>query len=924
MARGSCFHLLVNDFNIGHIVDKISDKFFSKYRFVFLIYFAISFLIFLKLFLSKGSLVGSDWGFPDNFSGMDVFFRSLLHSWTRIGNFFGTRQLSPVSIIFISPMYLLAFFGVSVSFIIKMLMVLIFAFAGANFNLLARYLKLKSLPSFIGGLAFILSPVFFNYSLIGWIYVLVSLAMLPLFVYLILRSIDERNYRLIFIAAIVFSLAVVQSQTIIWYPLVSFAITFSYGILTKRFWLSLKYSFLLIVIFLLLNSYWIPSMVLFPDQGAVGGDMVQSTISLGTSLRLSSFNILRAWGSLYNYQFETSYPSFMQFFAFAITLIGLSSLFFLRTYKKHISYLLLIFLIPAFFYLADREFISRLPFANLIRDVARFSVLSTFSLAMLTTIALDQFYSHKIKLLRVLFVVSVLILFINALPFWSGGLFSQPKLGFDFRLRTYVWPDEYQKLNSKLSSENTTQRAIFLPLGGLVSLTDDLRYNGPFHEIADVYSGFSPISAAVSFSDRSKGASSDLVEMIDQSIKDQDINKLKYLASVAKIQFIVIRRDMEYYDWSENEKTDFERKLKSLVDSGQATVYFDEGQIFAIKLNSKFPIIDAGTQLVQINSNISNILLEYFDSSIVSANQFKQIEEYQAISSFFPPETIFTFNQQNLMFSNFTFDQPSGYQFISLGQIREKALILKWTNYQQNLNPKIKNALKDKNLEVISFLEKAHLPEAGTNTYFFFSEHENKDSVILLSSDQSQTTSVKINEKILFAEPVSEGVLQIKLPSTGQGLNILEVDYPKMRPILLKTNTPDDSTPKPTIQYQKINSSEFIVKVSNAKNDFYLNFAENYNSLWRIYKSDGFLDKSLVDSKQHFVANGFGNGYKIEVNKMENLGVLNKQPDGSYSGEFRLIFWPEKIMLPGLIISLIALIIVIFFFFRRRKYIDGY
>jgi len=900
-------------------ISSILKENFVRYRYVFLFYLLVSTLIFIKMFFSAGSVVGSDWGFPDNTAQLKVFFDSLLHSWTRAGNLFGTRQLASVSVIFFGPIYLLSKVGIPISLLVKLFIVFVFALGASNLNLLLRYMNLKSSSALIGGLVFVLSPIFFNYSLIGWIYVLFSFSMLPLFIYLFLRAIDSGNYRYVLLAAIIFSLAIIQSQTIVWYWLVTLSLVIGHGIVTRQFWRSLKYAFLLMISFLALNFYWLPALILLPDQGVSGGEIVKSSISLGTSLRLSTFNILRIWGSLYNYQFENSYPKVLELLSFTIPMIGLSCVFFVKKFKKHISYLLMIFLIPALFYFADRQVISGLPFANLIRDVARFSVLSTFALSAMIAITVDQLQTVKISTRKWLYPLILLILFVNTYPFWSGNLFSFPKSGFDFRLRTKVWPAEYEELNQKLQNENQEQRAIFLPLGGLVSLSNDLRYKGAFHEVPDVYSGYSPIPATISFSDRSYGASSEVVNAIDQSIKNQDIDQLEYLSTLTKINFIVIRRDMDFYDWDEDQKLDFEDKLKSLVASGRAEVYMDQGEIYAIKFKSEKNIIDAQSQLVEINSNSGKILSDYLDIRFISLGKFKEIDQYRLISGLFPDQNLFTYNQQNSILSSFVQNTPDGYKFFSLENVRDTILLQKWSYYQQNLNLKLDEGIKKENRKSILAIESASLPANLSGKYIVYLNEDVENSVAYFESKSAESNKLKINGKNYLLKPAGDGLSVVEALNLSKGPNIFQVSDKNIVPLLLKTKGLPVGDAIPKITPKKLNASEYSIKIENAKNDFYLNFAENFNSYWRITKKGGLLDKELVPAGNHFVSNGFGNGYRIKLNDLEKAGAVSKNSAGTFSGEVRLVFWPEKTILPGLVVTSLSLLVILYLLFAQRK-----
>ncbi|MCK4781686.1 hypothetical protein KAS79_02030 [Candidatus Parcubacteria bacterium] len=75
----------------------------------------------------------------------------------------------------------------------------------------------------------------------------------------------------------------------------------------------------------------------------------------------------------------------------------------------------------------------------------------------------------------------------------------------------------------------------------------------------------------------------------------------------------------------------------------------------------------------------------------------------------------------------------------------------------------------------------------------------------------------------------------------------------------------------PKISFQKINSTKYKIKVDNAVAPFYLVFSENFHGGWEAYftngKNDSFFRdawfKKNVPSDNHFLVNGFANGWYI-------------------------------------------------------------
>ena len=572
-----------------------------------------------------GSISGGDWGLPDNISQAKVFFESLLHSWTRTSNIFGARQLSMPLLIVIAPSIVISYLGISLATIFKVFLVLVFAFAASNFNLFLRYVGLRSVPAFIGDLVFILSPVFFNYSLMGWLFVLVSLSIIPLFIYLYLRAIDEDNYKFALLASLLFSVAAIQSQSVMWFLLILAFVAIGYGTLSKKLPLALKYGLLIFVSYVLVNSYWLYSFIFFPDLNATGSDLVQSTISVGTSDNMNIFNILKLWGGLFNSQFELSYLKAFSWAPYMIPLIALSSLLFWKKYGRHISYLLLIFFTIIFLFFLGRSLLSNLPFSNLIRDVSRFTILSTFALVALFSITLNQIYIWKSNYRFLIFVPIFLLLLINIYPFLSGKQFFGQQLDHDFRLRTKVWPSQYNEVNEMLSNVSDGDRALYLPMGGMLSITNEESFRGAFMEAQDVYSGYSPIPSMISMSDRSLGASSDLVDHINTSIMDMDEDELYINLSQGKVGYLVVRNDVDMYDWNKPDKDKFKVALWDLIENGKAEVFYDEGPVYALKLLKVGDVVDSTFE--KINPSSYRLDASEFDGDLV-INLYENFDPY--------------------------------------------------------------------------------------------------------------------------------------------------------------------------------------------------------------------------------------------------------------------------------------------------------
>jgi hypothetical protein len=145
------------------------------------------------------------------------------------------------------------------------------------------------------------------------------------------------------------------------------------------------------------------------------------------------------------------------------------------------------------------------------------------------------------------------------------------------------------------------------------------------------------------------------------------------------------------------------------------------------------------------------------------------------------------------------------------------------------------------------------------------------------------------------------------------------------------------SRPAPTVEYAKVNPTEYKLVVHKASSSFPLVFSEIYNSGWTLFPDSeslltakkskfpisanffgtvqndnlarpGFISRltrsRAVEGIDHFKINGFANGWIIDPIKMCQDGVsCQKEADGSFDLSFSVGFISQKYHLIGLLIS---------------------
>jgi hypothetical protein len=516
-----------------------------KFEKIFIIFlYAIITIFFLKdILFSSGVIAGGDWGFPATIIQINEYFKKAFTFWTNNGNLFGTRQ----SFLTLLPIQLLAkifvTIGIGGSIFGKVFLLFVFIFASYSFYSLARFFKFGKFISILAGIIYTTTPLFFNYSIMGWQYVILTMGLMPFAVKYFIRAVQENKIKYAIIAGIIYALSLMQSQSIFWFMIVFILLGF-YLINDRRsFFTYFKTLMIVSIICILLNSHWILGLLLIADKGVSGSDIVNSEISLGTLLKFYPLNIIRLFGSLYNFQYETVInKSNYLFLSFFLPILAFCSLF-LKQNKKLIISFWLIGLVPILMYILNfnRDILLKIPFSNVIRDFSRFTVLSTFAYTILALFFLNFLLGNKTKALKYFGFILIFIWFLSIFPWWTGELTNwKDSVGSDMRLRTKIFSEEYIEIENDFVKKKLDQKAIYMPLGGTSDFEDDLKFRGIYHGAQDIFAGNSPIPGVLLINDRTLGHIAEYVDVIKNNL---DKNLVKIL-NATSIKYFVIRKNM--------------------------------------------------------------------------------------------------------------------------------------------------------------------------------------------------------------------------------------------------------------------------------------------------------------------------------------------------------------------------------------------
>lgn len=659
---------------------------------VLLFYSALALIFMRGILFSTGILMGGDWGFPLTKIQMMRYFNSELFTWS-------DREILGTPIFFRSSLPIqfligvLAHIGIDGTLYPKILLFIAFVFPACTMYLLCRFFKCSRGTSLLGGVLYITMPYFFNYVAMGWIFVLLSMGFLPLTLIFFIKSIKEDKYYHSLITGFLYSLAMIQSQTFIWYPITFLCFAF-YLIKDKKSFFAYIKSFVIIMgTFVLCNAYWALPLFFGGGSGILNTNLGKSSISLGTWSRLGASNILRGWGSLYNAPYEVGYENGLALFSFVLPIVAYSSLFLFKKNKLVTSLTALSFVLILLFELGPNV-IVRIPFSDLIRDVARFTTLTSFSYVVLATLVLNRLFNSTDKAKRVLAGGLIVFLLAATYLFWVGDLYRPTIQGQDVRLRTYAFPKEYFIVENELNKISEDVKVLYLPISGELSILNDKRFLGVHRGMRDISASFSPKPGMIGLSDRVSGSTSDIMfeveRMTNQNVELKNFSKILGLMNV---KYIVVRKNLTHPYYIPGDQIALNLKIDKNIISRRSWINIE---LFENK--NFIPHIYIPERFIVSNADINSL------STIVSDKKYQTSSAIYFTNqnhNLFPKDKLLKYNSEENYSPSLQFQKvnPTHYH-VSIQNIKSAFPLVFSEEYNSNwhlFSSKHKKSLFEKN-----------------------------------------------------------------------------------------------------------------------------------------------------------------------------------------------------------------------------------
>lgn len=512
----------------------------AKVFIAFIFFGAVSFFLLKDILFSPGLILGNDWGLPLTPSQIKKTAEIYSSTW-QFNSFLSTRNFNTSASSFFWAWEILSHIGLTGEHLCKLLLLSCFVLAGFSLFLFLRHIGLRFFPSLVGGVIYITTPIFFNYSIMGWTFVLLVSGLIPLACLFFIKAIKTDSWSSAIIVSFLFSIAFFQSQTILWFPLI-FLLLGPLVIVDSKSLINFISKLLFIMfLFLMLNQASFLPLLMSPDTGVSGNNLVYSSVSLGTMAYFFPSNIIRMFGSLFNYQYESILErNRLSIFGFAYPLMAIGGLFSVR-HKKFSLFFLSIIMVPFGMYLLHqhRWVLQYIPYSNIVRDFPRFSIFSAFGFSALAAICINEMSVSVSRRIRGLLLGSLCLWGISLFPWWTGQLTAWDKgVGPDNRLRTKIFPSEYSEVEKKFSNFKLVKKALYLPVGGHLKFTDTLKFIGDYKGAWDIFAAFSPLPGALTITDR-RTLDPGFQEMILENLTRENIRKL-----VPALGHIVLRKNM--------------------------------------------------------------------------------------------------------------------------------------------------------------------------------------------------------------------------------------------------------------------------------------------------------------------------------------------------------------------------------------------
>ena len=370
----------------------------------------------------------------------------------------------------------------------RIFLVLICSIACFSMNLLLSYLGTSSYVSILMALGYGFCANQFNFLAFGWIWVAIVLAITPLLIVSIAKSLESPTpHRVVFsglaLGIVSFSSALLPMIYLLFFVIVvctEFKNKQVPARILKTTQNSLLTGLTILGISIIPNFYWIATRLISPPSPPLT-KLSLSPASIGTSINVSPKTAFTLWGTGFNNTVAHVFPKALIPALYLIPLLAVLSIF--VPWKRKIprlAFWVFWFLLILLTLLDQVDLISLLDFFGLGRDSARLYSLAAIPLFVLAAHTIDGIRFPSIYLAKSL---PILILALSLLPFLKTGLEAdkmppQPALSLVSTGKSLISMDD---LSRYLDTQHPTDFSLLIPSRPFVAYADNPKFQPDFH-----------------------------------------------------------------------------------------------------------------------------------------------------------------------------------------------------------------------------------------------------------------------------------------------------------------------------------------------------------------------------------------------------------------------------------------------------------
>jgi hypothetical protein len=447
------------------------------------------FLLITYIFFPTGILLMGDWTTPANDLHLDKYFE--LYTWN--GQYYGEENRSiELSVL---P-FKFFFYNLGKIFPIKYLNFLVFLFAQLvgfySIYKFLTYLKLDNSTVLIISILYPLNPINYDFIIMGWIYALIAINLMPLAIYFWLKSFRDNSY--IFKLILMLLFFSFQSQAFVWLisNILFFTILYFNKILNyKKIILNF---FLILVSYFILNFYWILQLFLSDNSYLIiSQNLGLAEVSIGQDSKWNIINSSQLLGSTFNAHFQNNL-GFLKNFMLIIPVSFLLNIF-LNENKKYFIKILFIYISVLLFInliIENRNLFFQIPFANIFRHISRNLAILILICYLSLSFALEKLLNKKVSFFFISFIILILIL---------PWIYKNSSRGNSesFILKEFITPDYFKTIDKEVDQRFSKNDKILKIPTGLSKKYDYTikKFNLNYHEINDVFALYSNIPTII-------------------------------------------------------------------------------------------------------------------------------------------------------------------------------------------------------------------------------------------------------------------------------------------------------------------------------------------------------------------------------------------------------------------------------------------